>query len=66
MGNMENTLEKQKHTKNNIMKKIFRKGSFYSVNSRYIYKLKYQENYEYILKNHPYNKYIYACNRLSL
>ena len=46
------------------MKKIFRKGSFYSVESRYVYKL-VNENYEYRLKNLHY-KYIYGCNRLSL
>ena len=47
------------------MKKIFRKGSFYSVESRYVYKLQVNENYEYRLKNLHY-KYIYGCNRLSL
>lgn len=62
---MGDTMEKQKHTKNNIMKKIFRKGSFYSVPSRYIYKLQDQENYEYRLKDLHY-KYIYGCNRITL
>ena len=47
------------------MKKIFRKGSFYLVESLYIYKLHEKENYEYRLKNLHY-KYIYGCNRITL
>ena len=47
------------------MTKIFRKGSFYFVESRYFYKLQVNENYEYRLKN-LHSKYNYGCNRLSL
>lgn len=47
------------------MKKIIRKGSFYSVSSDYNYELKEQENYEYTLKKLHY-KYDCGCNRISL